>query len=381
MTLPDRRDAGIGGATTWLSIASRLLLGLLLSLPLSACGTRALAPMGSAASNSPSTADAALLKPRLLPAEARMADGYRLPFQRWGHTEQPRIVVLGLHGFNDYSQAFQPLGEHLAELGVTTYAFDQRGFGRTRQTGRWHGGERLVADLRTWIGLLRARHAHARLILIGESMGAAVALSADAEAPLDVDGLVLIAPAVWSRDSMPWYQRAALALAARALPGLKLTGEGIQIAPSDNKPMLIAMGRDPLVIKATRIEALWGVTNVMDQAVAWPAVRRHRDQQPPTLILYGEHDSIIPARAFCRFIDAVPLDAPALRLLLYAEGWHMLARDLQGARVRADIATWLRDPSAALPSGEALDARAERLRQFCSSTAGIDVDAPTGLVR
>ncbi|MBK5929279.1 alpha/beta hydrolase [Halochromatium salexigens] len=299
-----------------------------------------------------------------------MADGYRLPFQRWGRTDRPRIVVLGLHGFNDYSQAFRPLGEHLATLGITTYAFDQRGFGRTRQAGRWHGSDRLTADLRTLIGLLRARHPQARLILIGESMGAAVALSADATAPLDVDGLVLIAPAVWSRDSMPWYQRAALALAARTLPGLKLTGDGIQIAPSDNKPMLIAMGRDPLVIKATRIEALWGVTNVMDQAVTWPDSRRHPDGQPPTLILYGERDSIIPARAFCRFIDAVPLDAAALRLLLYAEGWHMLPRDLQGARVRADIATWLLDPSAALPSGEVVSESAERLRRFCAATTG-----------
>lgn len=314
-------------------------------------------------------ANAASLQPRLMPTAARMADGYRLPFQRWGDAERPQTVVLGLHGFNDYSQAFEPLGTHLAKRGITTYAFDQRGFGRTRQSGRWHGSERLSADLRALIGLLRTRHPHARLILIGESMGAAVALSADAEAPLEVDGLVLIAPAVWSRASMPWYQRAALAFAARTLPGLKLTGEGVSISPSDNRPMLRAMGRDPLVIKATRIEALWGVTNLMDRAVAWPAARRTRDPRFPTLILYGERDSIIPPRAFCRFIEGVPLDTAELRLLLYADGWHMLPRDLQGARVRADIATWVQDPNAVLADGEGVSASVERLRRFCSSKA------------
>lgn len=326
-----------------------------------------------------------------------MTDGYRLPFQRWGSDEQPQIVVLGLHGFNDYSQAFKPLGEHLAKVhgaspprtikglfhgktGVTTYAFDQRGFGRTLQPGRWHGSEQLTADLRTLIGLLRARYPQARLILAGESMGAAVALSADVQAPLEIDGLLLIAPAVWSRDSMPWYQRVALEIAARALPGLKLTGEGVPIHPSDNEPMLIAMGRDPLVIKATRIEALWGVTNLMDQAVAWPDVRRQRNQ-PPTLILYGERDSIIPPLAFCRFISRTPVAAPEIQLLLYADGWHMLPRDLQGARVRADIATWVRDPSATLSSSERIGASTERLRRFCSSTAGVEVDAPARLGR
>lgn len=309
-----------------------------------------------------------------------MSDGYRLPFQCWGCTERPQTVVLALHGFNDYSQAFEPLGKSLAEIGVMTYAFDQRGFGRTAWAGRWHGSDQLAADLQTLIGLLRERHPTARLILVGESMGAAIALSADIETPLDVDGLVLIAPAVWSRASMPWYQRVALAIAARALPRLKLTGDGIPIYPSDNEDMLIAMGRDPLVIKATRVEALWGVTNLMDRAVTWPAARPG-GKRPPTLILYGERDSIIPPRAFCRFIDTVPLDTNTIQLLLYAEGWHMLPRDLQGARVRADIAAWVQNPSVVLPSDERIGPDAERLRAFCRAEAGLEVDASGDLVR
>ncbi|WP_242519045.1 alpha/beta hydrolase [Thiorhodovibrio winogradskyi] len=335
-------------------------IALLLSLMLSACGTQTLAPVACSSITNPERC----IEPRLLPFEARMRDGYALPFRRWGNTEQPGIIVLGLHGFNDYSQSFQPLGAHLAEHGITTYAFDQRGFGRTRARGRWHSCEQLTADLRTLIRLLRARYPQARLILIGESMGAAVALSADAEAPLDIDGLVLIAPAVWSRASMPWYQRAALALAANTVPGLRLTGEGIAITPSDNLPMLRAKGKDPLVIKATRVEALWGITNLMDQAVAWPDAQRHRDRQPPTLILYGKRDSIIPPRAFCRFIDAVPRDAPAIQLQLYADGWHMLTRDLQGARVITDIATWLRGPTA-LTGGGMIESSHEPLRELC----------------
>ncbi len=374
-----RREAKTTGGSrrvipTWLRVAGTLVVSLLAS-----CSAQSIAPMAASATT-PKAANAQRLLPRLLPNEARMADGYRLPFQRWGSTEQPPIVVLGLHGFNDYSQAFKPLAEHLAETGITTYAFDQRGFGRTDQTGRWHGSEQLIADLRTLISLLRARHPQARLMLVGESMGAAVALSADAEAPLDVDGLVLIAPAVWSRESMPWYQRAALAIAARTLPGLKLTGEGVPIHPSDNERMLIAMGHDPLVIKATRIEALWGVTNLMDRAVAWPERRRYPELRP-TLILYGERDSIIPPNAFCRFVDGIPLDAPGLQLLLYPEGWHMLPRDLQGERVRADIAAWVQDPTEALPSARRMQAQAKRLRAFCLTTTGVEVDASARLGR
>ncbi len=302
------------------------------------------------------------LPPRLALDHATMADGYRLPLRVWSGAPEPSIVVLGLHGFNDYSHAFAPLGRDLAREGITTYAVDQRGFGATALPGRWHGIASLTGDLRTLIDLLRARHPHARLYVAGESMGGAIAMLAAARRPLPVDGLILIAPAVWSRDTMPWYQRLALEGAMRAAPWLKLTGEGfIRLSPSDNRDMLRAMAADPLAIKATRVDALWGIADLMDEARASAA-----RLPAPTLLLYGEQDDIIPANAFCGLIKMLPVDHDGLRLVLYRHGWHMLPRDLQGARVRADIAAWLSDPTAPLPSGEETPIHGERVERFCA---------------
>ncbi len=301
-------------------------------------------------------------QPQLDVETALMPDGYRLPLKRWASSEPPSTVLLGLHGFNDYSRAFAPLAEELIAHGVTTYAVDQRGFGASDQAGRWHGGNRLARDLHALIALLRQRHPNARLVLAGESMGGAVAMIADAQAPLDVDGLILIAPAVWSRDTMPWYQRLALEGAVRTVPWLKLTGEGVRLSPTDSEALLNAMSADPLVIKATRVDALWGVTDVMDAArdAGIDSIR-------PVLLLYGEHDEIIPKNAFCRLLKALPDEHDAIRFVLYREGWHMLPRDLQGRRVRADIATWLSDPRAPLPSGEEARLKDARVKGFCGS--------------
>ncbi|CRI66482.1 Lysophospholipase [Thiocapsa sp. KS1] len=294
---------------------------------------------------------------------ARMDDGYRLPLRVWTGADQPQMVVLGLHGFNDYANAFAPLGRELASAGITTYAVDQRGFGAAALPGRWHGSERLVADLRNLVDLLRARHPDARLYVVGESMGGAVVLAATAQGPLPVDGLILIAPAVWSRDTMPWYQRLALDGAVRTLPWLKLTGEGIRLSPSDHVEMLQAMGADPLVIKATRVDALWGITDLMDRAQA-----AAHYLQTPALLLYGEHDEIIPKNAFCRFLGKLPRSEPGLTFALYEHGWHMLPRDRQGARVRADIAAWLEARDAPLPSGETTSPHGPRASAFCGKT-------------
>jgi alpha-beta hydrolase superfamily lysophospholipase len=296
---------------------------------------------------------------RLSVEEASMADGYRLPLRRWGDAEAAKTVVLALHGFNDYSNAFATLGPYLARRGVLTYAYDQRGFGATAQRGRWAGEGRMVADLHALTGLLRERHPGIPLFLLGESMGGAVVMAATAEGN-GADGVVLVAPAVWSRDTMNPIQSLVLQVAAHTVPWLELTGRGLDIRPSDNLDMLRALSADPLVIKGTRVDALWGIANIMDQGLAATG-----GLQPPVLLLYGERDEIIPEDAFCAMLDRIPEDAAGLRILLYRDGWHMLTRDLQGERVMTDIAAWLGSQDARLPSGEEVQPGSRRLERFC----------------
>ena len=76
-----------------------------------------------------------------------MPDGYRLPVSAWQPGGAPRAIVIALHGFNDYRNAFADVGRYFAAHGVTTYAYDQRGFGDTVQRGIWPGSE-CVAQLR-----------------------------------------------------------------------------------------------------------------------------------------------------------------------------------------------------------------------------------------
>ena len=40
-----------------------------------------------------------------------------------------------------------------------------------------------------------------------------------------------------------------------------------------------------------------------------------------------------------------------LRVAIYRDGWHFLLRDKQRAVVHRDVAAWLVDPKATLPSG------------------------------
>ena len=279
-----------------------------------------------------------------------MDDGASLRLRSWLPRDgaAPRAVILALHGFNDHSRAFQAPGLAWAKAGIATYAYDQRGFGDHEHAGLWAGQERMARDARTAAAVVAARHPGVPLYLLGESMGGAVALVAQAEAPIpEVAGTILSAPAVWARETMPSYQQAALWLFARVIPWGRLSGSGLGIQASDNVAMLRALGRDPLVIKRTRVDAIEGLTDLMSAALE--AAPRF---EVPALLLYGDKDEIMPRGPTLALWGALPEQADGLqRRALYETGWHMLLRDLQARTVRDDIAAWIADPAAPLPSG------------------------------
>ena len=92
--------------------------------------------------------DATFSGPRLEDDIFVSFDGSRLGLQRWMPVGEPEAVIVGLHGFNDYSNAFHLAGPVWAGQGVTTYAYDQRGFGRSPQRGVWAQEDVLIEDLR-----------------------------------------------------------------------------------------------------------------------------------------------------------------------------------------------------------------------------------------
>ncbi|MCP3871334.1 MAG: alpha/beta hydrolase [Gammaproteobacteria bacterium] len=238
---------------------------------------------------------------------------------------------------NDYRKAFETTGTYLASRGICLIAYDQRGFGETEGAGFWHGSERLGRDLETLTGLLREGCPDCRLFLLGESMGGALILANLKTVGPDLQGAILLAPAVWSRNTMPYYQQAALWVAVHTFPGRKLTGEGLGIVASDNADMLRALGQDPLVIKATRVDVLYGTSNLMDIASGISS-----EQETSVLFLYGKRDEIIPPGPICQFIASQSLESGDLwSIVLYENGYHMLTRDLQGEQVLQDISHWL----------------------------------------
>jgi acylglycerol lipase len=264
-----------------------------------------------------------------------LTDGASLSRREWLPERPARAVILAVHGFNDYSNAFTGFGAFAAEQGIAVHAYDQRGFGANPGAGRWAGTDALIADLEAERARLRARYPDLPVYLLGESMGAAVVMAAMAEgAELDAEGAILTAPAVWGGDQLNPLYRATLWLVTRVAPGLKLTGRNLGVMASDNLDALRALSADPLFIKETRVDAIAGLVELMDTAYAAAGT-----VSGPLLILIGENDEIVPPDAQTAMVRRVQA-TPCVHVV-YSEGWHLLLRDLQRQVVWRDIIAWI----------------------------------------
>jgi len=280
------------------------------------------------------------------PSAPTPAEPHDLPRRVWLPDDTPpRAVILAVHGFNDYSNAFETFGTFAAGHGIAVHAYDQSGFGANPDAGRWPGAQMLVDDLVREREHLTTVYPDTPVYVLGESMGAAVIIAAAAQnAPLGDDGIILSAPAVWGGDQMNGFYRATLWVMVRIVPGLELTGSGLKIMASDNIEMLRALGADPLFIKSTRVDAIAGLVELMD--IAASAVD---SLNGPLLVLGGERDEIVPPGAHLAMLGR--LRAQQCTEIIYPDGWHMLLRDLQREVVWNDILAWI--DQRAVPSSAA----------------------------
>jgi len=241
-----------------------------------------------------------------------------------------------LHGALDYSGAFDELGPHFARRGLSALAIDQRGFGATSTRGRWSGRNRMIRDVIEAILFLRMRYgSDLPLFIVGESMGAAVAVHSAARAPdLDLAGLVLAAPGAVSG----LWRRVVGSLVTR-LFHLVLPNGGFRIervsawehAPS----AAIRLLGDPMVLRHIRPATLIGLLKLANTAVD-----QAEHVRVPVLTMVGERDDILRIGCIRRLHDSI---AGEKQWAYFPDAPHLLLHWKHNDRVVQRVLSWIDD--------------------------------------
>lgn len=252
--------------------------------------------------------------PHRIPATVRTRDGLDLHVHHWPLPPdvRGRGVALIVHGLGEHAGRYAHVAAHLNRQGWSVVSYDHRGHGQSPGArGVLKQDDDLLHDLASAIDLVRAGYPGQRLLLVGHSLGGAVAarfVAAQAgqgdavETAVwarPVDALVLSSPAL--AIPLSAVQKVLLNTVARLTPDLAV-GNGLKPEWVCHNPATVAAYiADPLVhdrISGRLSHFLLDAGAVVRQrTTAW---------RTPTLIMWGEDDRCVDPAGSVAFATAAP---------------------------------------------------------------------------
>lgn len=268
----------------------------------------------------------------LLSGRFRASDRAAVPYRLWPATE-PRAVVLLLHGAFDYSGAFDDIGPKFAARGIAAFAYDQRGFGATRSRRHWCGRKRMVKDAIDAISFIRTRYGNLPVFIVGESMGAAIAVNAAASAPdLDISGIVLAAPGAIAGGLRRMLASLLVRLVEFFAPDSELTIERLS-ARELNASSAIRLLCDPMVLRGVRPRMAFGLLEL-----AAAAVEAARKVTVPVLTMVGSKEDFLRNKCIAQLHKSL---AGTKTWREFEGGPHLLLHWQEADKVLTEVLGWI----------------------------------------
>lgn len=256
-----------------------------------------------------------------------------LYYQSWHPQALAKAVLVVVHGHGGHSGIFTRLVEYLVDRDYIIYSFDLRGHGRSPgQRGYINSWAEYRADLAAFLQLIKTQESQLPLFLIGQSMGGTIVLDYLLKECQQLQGLILMSPALGLNVS-PWKL-----LIGKMLSGIRphfALDAGIDMSTvSRNLEVVAANAQDPL----RHSQGTARLATELLRTIDW--VNAHAgDLQVPLLMLHGGGDRVTPLASSRIFVERTTIADTEMRE--YPDSYHELHNDLNYLEVLADINDWL----------------------------------------
>ena len=274
-------------------------------------------------------------------------EDYNYNFKTWDAEDEPKFIVLAIHGFNDYSNSFLMPAQFFSKFQIKTISYDLRGFGANKDAKKWFPLNVHMFDIKKIIFKLKKENPEKKIFLLGESMGGAILLSLiSQENSLPIEGVILVAPAIWNFSELNPVKSFILKNFSKLFPKLSISGKGlVNVQASDNEEMLKQLSKDKNFIHKPYLESIYGITKLMDLSFENTKIYLRKPSYN-TLIILPLLDEIVPRKPIKSLLDEYNIKKnieKKIDLGVYEKNYHMILRDLDGNRVSREIKEWIFD--------------------------------------
>lgn len=263
--------------------------------------------------------------------------GVRLHYRCWD-VPSPRAVVVIAHGLGEHCGRYEELAQDFARAGLSTYAFDHRGHGRSDgRRGHVRRFTRYVHDFERFRRrVVGAVGSDVPLVFLGHSMGGLILIRYLQEYPaVPAAGAILSAPALGVSIDVPRWKIQLARILYYAAPALPMsTGLDPQYLTHDQE-VVEAYERDPLVHDRITPRLYGEMTREFE--TAFQKARRIR---VPILILVPSGDRIARPDQMQR-LAAVLDGGDRVRVMTFPNFYHEVLNETARSSVIADLLGWI----------------------------------------
>lgn len=201
----------------------------------------------------------------------------------------PRGVVVLVHGLGEHGGRYTNIINQLADQGVSFYTLDHRGHGKSQGArGHLEKFDNYTQDLKLVVDIAHQQNPGIPLVMLGHSMGGAIAGRYALTFPQDIDALLLSAAGIVPGSALPAWQDILLKILSRIAPGASFPNGLSADDLSHDSAVVKAYNDDPLV--HNKISARW-YTEIL--ANSQEILRRASELTMPLLVVHGSGDKIV----------------------------------------------------------------------------------------
>lgn len=272
-----------------------------------------------------------------------MRDGTQIFYRRWQSAGNAPALVL-MHGLGAHSGWFIDMCNELHARGLTVYALDHRGFGRSGGLrGHVRDGSIYPRDLNAFLESVRQQQPDSSLFILGHSMGAIFAMSLAAEdsarpKPL-LSGIILMNPWIDDQSKVSAGRVAGIVLSGMAGSTRQIAAAGGTETMTTNPEAIAMLNADDKWVRTQSASFLYQIT-----MMRLATLKRAKVTRLPALVIQCEQDRAVISAASRRMYDALASTDKTWKT--YADFGHDVEFEPERAILDDDIAQWIKAHSA-----------------------------------